>query len=285
VVLCRVASWVTGRRLVSLPFADHCDPLVTDSRDFDQILAALREERARGWGSVELRPRASKLPGDAGFEPTASFLLHVIDIRSPLDVLFGRTHRNMIQRKVRRARREGIDIAVGRTPELMHQFYRLMIQTRRRHGLPPQPIEWFQNLGTCFGDRLTMRIASLDGKPIAGILTLRHQNSLVYKYGGSDAAHHPLGAVPALFWDTIRDAKTQGLETLDLGRSDMHSAGLIAFKNNLGGTGVSMTYWKYSVRATRRIPKAAASIARGLLARMPEALLTNVGRVVYRHLG
>src|SRR5215467_14482639 len=26
-VFCRIESWLTGRRLVSLPFSDHCEPL------------------------------------------------------------------------------------------------------------------------------------------------------------------------------------------------------------------------------------------------------------------
>lgn len=34
VVLCRVSSWITGTRLVSLPFADHCDPLLNDPTDY-----------------------------------------------------------------------------------------------------------------------------------------------------------------------------------------------------------------------------------------------------------
>src|SRR5215510_5456746 len=29
VVLCRISSWMTGTRLVSLPFADHCEPLLS----------------------------------------------------------------------------------------------------------------------------------------------------------------------------------------------------------------------------------------------------------------
>jgi hypothetical protein len=27
-VFCRVRSWLTGRRSISLPFSDHCEPLV-----------------------------------------------------------------------------------------------------------------------------------------------------------------------------------------------------------------------------------------------------------------
>src|SRR6266849_5551657 len=37
VVLCRVNSWLTGRRMVSLPFADHCEPLVERPEDREAI--------------------------------------------------------------------------------------------------------------------------------------------------------------------------------------------------------------------------------------------------------
>src|SRR5262245_20854490 len=40
-VFCRVNSWLTGRRLVSLPFSDHCDPLVTDAGEQEQLIDAL----------------------------------------------------------------------------------------------------------------------------------------------------------------------------------------------------------------------------------------------------
>src|SRR5689334_19011211 len=38
VVFCRVNSWLTGRRLVSLPFSDHCNPLVRDQADLDSLI-------------------------------------------------------------------------------------------------------------------------------------------------------------------------------------------------------------------------------------------------------
>src|SRR5438067_1875924 len=36
-VFCRVRSWLTGRRLVSLPFSDHCDPLVQESEHVEEL--------------------------------------------------------------------------------------------------------------------------------------------------------------------------------------------------------------------------------------------------------
>ena len=40
-VFCRVDSWLTGRRLVSLPFSDHCEPLVDDPATLQAMLASL----------------------------------------------------------------------------------------------------------------------------------------------------------------------------------------------------------------------------------------------------
>ena len=39
-VFCRVQSWITGDRLVSLPFSDHCAPLVEDFGDLQPLVAA-----------------------------------------------------------------------------------------------------------------------------------------------------------------------------------------------------------------------------------------------------
>ena len=47
VVMCKVRSWLTGRRLVSLPFADHCEPLVAGDA-FNAIANHLEALRRSG---------------------------------------------------------------------------------------------------------------------------------------------------------------------------------------------------------------------------------------------
>src|ERR1700752_1045362 len=44
IVLGRVASWLRGRRLVSLPFSDHCEPLVATQEVLSVLSAALNRE-------------------------------------------------------------------------------------------------------------------------------------------------------------------------------------------------------------------------------------------------
>src|SRR5258705_3628038 len=41
---CRIRSRLTGRRLVSLPFSDHCQPLVAETEQFRDLLAAAKAD-------------------------------------------------------------------------------------------------------------------------------------------------------------------------------------------------------------------------------------------------
>src|SRR5579862_5749629 len=42
-VFCEIDSWITGRRWVSLPFSDHCEPLTRQISDAYAFLSALAE--------------------------------------------------------------------------------------------------------------------------------------------------------------------------------------------------------------------------------------------------
>ncbi|HEY5214960.1 MAG TPA: hypothetical protein VIJ38_18275, partial [Acidobacteriaceae bacterium] len=42
IVFCEVDSWLTGRRLVSLPFSDHCEPLLNEPAALAPLLAHAR---------------------------------------------------------------------------------------------------------------------------------------------------------------------------------------------------------------------------------------------------
>jgi CelD/BcsL family acetyltransferase involved in cellulose biosynthesis len=285
IVLCRVQSWLTGCRLVSVPFADHCDPLVESSAERTALADALKADTHGACRYVELRPTAPCCWHDPSCRVAASFRLHTLDLRPSANELLRRTHPSTVQRRIRHAEREGLLCEGGRSEALLTAFYRLMVSTRRRHGLPPQPIEWFRNIVTCLGDAVTIRVASRDGRPLGSIMTLQHRKTLVYKYGCSDADFHSLGTMPFLFWQAIRDAKERGLETFDLGRTDLSNQGLITFKERLGAVASDLTYFRCSERATRSRKVGSASVLGRLVARLPEPLFVAAGKFLYRHVG
>jgi hypothetical protein len=286
-LFCVVCSWLTGDRLVSLPFSDHCEPLVEDAEQFRSLCAQAESLRVReGHKYVEMRSANSLLEFDKDFSPANTYTLHRVDLRPSLDALRKGFHRDCIQRKISRAERESLTYEAGRSPLLLQQLYGLLQLTRSRHHLPPQPFEWFQNLVACMGQNVCIRIASKDRLPIAGIMTLGHGKTMVYKYGGSDAKFSHLGATPMLFWRAIKEAKDAGMEELDLGRSDLDNPGLITFKERWSAVNSTLTIWRApAATVSSSFEQIKGWMTKEGFARLPDSALTLAGRLFYRHIG
>ena len=287
VLVCRVSSWITGKRFVCLPFADHCEPLLDDIDALREFVYWLtRECQLQGYKYIELRLLGQVLDLGYGLRPSHSYCFHELDIRPSLRQIFEGLHKDCIQRKIRRAEREQLVCELGRSDQFVTEFFQLLLMTRRRHQLPPQPRLWFRNLVECMGDNIEIRLARKHGVPIAAILTLKHRASVIYKYGCSNDKFRHLGAMPFLFWRLIEDSKTLGLETIDFGRSELDNNGLITFKDRFGATRKLLTYYRYSVAEKDGITTEWGLRAmRQIFSVLPDAVLSMAGRVLYRHIG
>lgn len=289
-VFCRINSWLTGRRMVSLPFSDHCEPLVEPSEGLQLLLAELRRVADReGLNYVEIRPLdcdPKALTHGTGFHTAKSYCFHKLDLRVELDKLFRGFHKSSIQRKIRRAEREALTYEDGRSEFLLHKFYHLLLLTRRRQRLPPHPIGWFRNLIDCLGDKLKIRVASKNGQSIASILTLSFKDSLVYKYGCSDVRFNNLGGMAFLFWKSIQEGINNELREFDMGRSDCDNPGLITFKDRWGTARSMLTYSRYPAPLSPTFRgRWKMEIAKQIFAHAPDGFLTTAGKLLYRHIG
>jgi hypothetical protein len=285
-VFCKIHSWLTGRRLVSLPFSDHCDPLPDSANETDELLLHLgRQVDREKWRYVEIRPIAYEPGSRAGMSRGMTYLFHRLDLRPPERQLFQSFHKDCVQRKIRRAERENLTYEAGASDAILRKFYALLVMTRRRQGLPPQPLAWFRGLIAAFGNDLRIRVASKNDVPVASILTLSHKKTVVYKYGCSNAAFNPLGGTALLFWQTIQEAKHQGFEELELGRSDTDNAGLIVFKDRWGASRRSISYWTYPPSNSTSLPSWQKTVVRRVVSTVPDLALEAVGSLLYKHIG
>jgi hypothetical protein len=283
---CRINTWFTGRRLVSLPFSDHCTPLVENSAELTCLLTFCEEElENEKWNYIEIRSRELHSPVPAGFEKDKAFCFHTLDVRPSLDELFDGLHKDCVQRKIQRAEREGLIYEEGREDLLLRKFYHLLLITRRRHGLAPQPMRWFMNLIACLGDGVKIRVASKDGRPLASILTLRYKQALVYKYGCSDDQFNNLGGTQLLMWRAIQEAKNDQLDEFDMGRSDCDNPGLIAFKDRWGAARSTLIYLRYPSPRPHISGAMQGNIAKYVLAHTPDSLLAATGSMLYKYMG
>jgi lipid II:glycine glycyltransferase (peptidoglycan interpeptide bridge formation enzyme) len=233
-----------------------------------------------------MRPATATATAPHDFGPAQTFYLHRLDLGPDLDALLRSFHKDSIQRKIRRAERERLTYEEGRSEALLAKLADLLELTRRRHRVPRQPLNWFRNQIDCLGDRVCIRVASKDDRPIAAILTLTFRDTVVYKYGGSDARLHALGGMPFLFSKTIEQAKRNGARELDFGRSDCDNAGLVVFKDRWATTRSTLTYWRTPQR-TQAITSSrfALRLGKRAVSWLPPALQRGLATLLYRHIG
>jgi hypothetical protein len=285
-VFCRVESWLTGRRLVSLPFSDHCDPLVGRADELDEIADYLIRERTNSkLRYVECRLAAERAVPE-NFGNCEQFCFHLLNLQPELNRLFERFHKSSTQRKIKRAEREALTYRAGNSEELLDQFYRLLVLTRRRHRVPPQPKNWYANLLACFGNQLKVRVAFHKEIPVATILTLQFKDTLIYKYGGADEHYFALGGMQMLFWKAIQDAKKKELSRLDLGRSDIDAEGLMVMKDRLGAERSAINYFRNPPPEPADTTNKARTLRRSPLRKVfANRVGAFGGRLLYRHFG
>ena len=293
IVFCRVESWLTGRRLVSLPFSDHCEALVGADDDGAALLGQVveREMTSNHWRYVELRPIEAIPVITSCPRTTIPYEFHQLNLRPDLDVLFQNFHKDSIQRKIRRAQREDLTYQDGSNDELLDIFYKLFKATRVRHQVPPPPRRWFANLMECFGPALKIRVAFQAETPIAAMVTIRHKQVMVYKYGCSNTSFNQLGGVHFLFWKVIQEAKSAGLTCLDFGRTDAHQRGLVTFKARWGAAQSALNYYRFGrvENATHFFDLSArdrkARAAKYFMSCLPARVVSKIGQMLYGHVG
>jgi hypothetical protein len=289
-LFCGIRSWLTGHRMVSLPFSDYCAPLCNGDMEFGSLLGALRATRVnRQWKSLEIRPVNGEFDGTAeklGFETAAKYVLHRVDLKPAAEEIFRRFHKDSVQRRVRHAERVGVVERCEKSPRFLKDFYKLLVRTRARHNLPPPPYAWFRNLLDGMGSAADLRIAYMEQIPVAAVLILHFKDKSYYKYGCSDERFHHLGSIPFLLWRAILNAKSIGSRTFELGRTGVDQHGLLQFKNHWTPVSELVTYWRFppgpsfsSIRGWK------LRVVKRVCAYLPDRLLRIAGTLLYPHIG
>lgn len=289
-VFCCVDSWLTGRRLVSLPFSDHCEPLCDSPEDVNFLIRYLQTAlEHKDWKYLQVRPineNFGQTDDGIGWLPAATYLLHTLDLRRDLDEVYKGLHKDSVQRRIQRAERAGLVEKCGRSEDLLKQFYDLFVITRRRQNVPPTPYTWFRNLISELDESIEIRVAYKGETPLAAIITLKFKDVVYYKYGCSDARFNNFGAISWLFWRAIGAAKSHGAKEFDMGRTEQDNPGLLAFKNHWVPHPKRLVYRQYPYTSIRQsVGNWQLKLAKRAFSFMPDRLSTIIGKLIYPHIG
>lgn len=286
VPLMEIKSLLTGKRGVSLPFTDYCDFITRDGADSAGFMESIiKYGRKSGWKYIELRPGREL---DHYSQASALHFGHLLNLangeRSLLSGLRESTRRN-----IKKAEKEGVNIAICNSSESLAEFCRLNSMTRKIHGLPPQPMRFFKKIykHIISKGQGIVALASAQGKCIAASVYFHFGHQAVYKYGASDRNFQHLRANNLLMWEAIRYYTENGCKSFCFGRTEPENTGLLQFKRGWGAEEYMINYYKYDLR--RNSPVKDISKLHGfqnrIFSNMPIPILKLAGSLLYRHVG
>ena len=190
--------------------------------------------------------------GFAAGQPRHVFQLRLAG-RSPDDVLAGMNQ--LWRRNIKKADKAGVEVttadisspAEGLTAEL-ERFHTLYVETARRDGFTPRPLDYFRRMFEAMSaedpDRIRLFLARHEGDLVAATIMVRVGVHTWYSYGASSTAKREVRGSNAIQWQMIQDAIAAGAAVYDLrGITDTLDAddphvGLIQFKVGTGGEAV-----------------------------------------------
>ena len=278
-------SWLRGRRATALPFTDECAPLGGDRENFGRLFAdAVAWGKSRGWKSIECRGGRNLFAGEV---PTSlSFYGHWLDLTVGKKMLFENLDGAMRQ-AVRKAEKEGVKVTFSPDMEAMRTFYNLQCLTRKRHGLPPQPHQFFVNIQRYILSKGlgTIAIASHKEEKIAASVYFYLGGRAIYKYGASDFNRQNLRGSNLVMWEAMKWLAGNGIKSLHLGKTSQQNDGLRRFKLNLGAREEVIDYVKFDLRQERFVTEADAIAGwhNRVFRILPGFMSRAAGRLLYKH--
>ncbi len=283
--LMEVSSRWIGRRGVSLPFTDFCPPLKALGYDHRAIyLRAIALGRERHWHYLECRSSDYEFLGAA---PSLVFFGHELDLERRPDDLFQGLE-GAVRRGIRKAENAGLQVDFSDSLEAVRTFYALHCRTRRRHGLPPQPFAFFENIAWHVLRRGHGFVATarLGAWPLAAAIFFHYGRQAIYKSGASDYAFQHLRPNNLVMWEAIKRCAHNGCTRLHLGRTSLAHEGLRRFKLGFGAHEERIAYYKYDFRQGAFVTDVdrTAGWFNLVFRCLPAPLLRLAGRMLYPHL-
>jgi hypothetical protein len=207
-----------------------------------EVTAVLTDLAAQSWLQVRLRPTfcaASAWPAAAAPDiAMTERSVHVLDLTGGMDAVWSHRFSSGTRRGLRiaRARAESGDVHIdcGNSPNLVAAFYDLYLRwvdrRARARGVPvllarhraqrAEPVRKFEVVARTMGPACRIRVARVEGRPVAATITLLAKGTAVYWRGHDDRAiAGPLRVPDLLHLAAIEEACAAGCLAYEMGES------------------------------------------------------------------
>jgi predicted N-acyltransferase len=286
-----VRSRFTGKRIVSLPFADSCDFLANTPQDVPTLQNGVSDlSKKLGISHIEIKAKRNiDFLESTSYSTKQVYKTHTLHLNGDLKSTRKEFHRKTIY-DIDKALKSGLKIYVGNNEKDMRSFYKLYTFTRKFHGLIPQPYIFFKNIWRLYhpDNKVDVVFAMDDGRPVAGILLVKFKDTVYYQYAGmmrEDAQKRPSYL---LLWNAIERSMQEGFTFIDFGRTHPDNQGLLTFKRRWGTIEQDIWSFSYGSNSGNRFlvnRNQLSAAAHSICKIMPDFIIQLAGKLIYKHLG
>ena len=291
--LFEVRSWLLGNRLVSIPHATICDPLVSTYEEMAVLIeSALNLARKLRVIPVEIRTFvASKYVIDNRFGMSNVFKIQYLQLDRKPEEIMKLFHPTSVRQRIRKAMKSNLTVTSANSESDVYNFYCLNLMTRHRLNLPPQPYSYFKSLWEIFSPsrRIEILIAKNNEQIIAAVMLLKFKDRVSAEFTVWDKTFQDLNANYILYWEAIKLAYSEGYKIFDLGRTSQNNVDLMSYKERWGTNIIDLPQFYYpknfSEKSDKRENTFSYKIVQNICNITPQLYLKYIGNFCYRHMG
>lgn len=135
--------------------------------------------------------------------------------------------------EVRKALGSELTVETGRDERAARMHYALYAESVRNLGTPVFPRRLFDEVRAAFGDDADILTVLSEDRPVASVLSLYHNGTVMPYWGGGNREARALRANEMMYFALMRHARQRGCTAFDFGRSKLDT-GPFAYKKNWG---------------------------------------------------
>jgi FemAB-related protein (PEP-CTERM system-associated) len=231
---------IIGRQLCSLPYCDVGYP-VADSSDVVSEMQRFLENQQIKHNSQNFEIR------DIAETPSEKTHLQHKKVRMLLplpqssEVLLA-SFKSKLRSQVRKAEKNGLEVKLGCSQQLIADFYGVYARNMRDLGSPVHAEKWFEQIVEAYADSSIISVVYKDDTPIGAGLVIKNGKHASIPWASTLREFNPLAPNMMLYWSLLAHCADSGITEFDFGRSTFEE-GTYRFKKQWGAT-PQLLNWK-----------------------------------------
>jgi FemAB-related protein (PEP-CTERM system-associated) len=280
-----IRSALFGSALVSTGFAVNGGILST-SAAATEALATTAIDLAKDLGlrSVDLRGGEHPAGWSVDSSTYTGFSRQLAPSRDDELAAIPRKHRA----EVRKALANDLTVTIGQGRADRNAHFHAYATSVRNLGTPVFPRRLFDCVLAGFGDKADILTIRHNGEPLASVLSLYWQGSVMPYWGGGTTAARSLRANERMYFELMDHARARGMTHFDFGRSKA-GTGPAAYKKNWGFEPAPLAYARWTADGTAPRDTNPTSAKYKLMVegwqRLPLWMANRLGPLISRQLG